>query len=360
MDRNARFFECLLPTTQCNLKCEYCYIIQENRRGMRQIGLDYSVEHILKALSVERVGGVCYFSLCGTGETFLQKELVPLIHGLLEEGHYVNITTNGTVTNRIEELLDFNCALLKHLHISFSLHYLELKRIGKLDAFFENVRKVRVSGASVLVQINLYDGYMPYFEEIRNRCLKEIGALPQVAATRREMDGDVFDNIQLHTDLTEQEYFEVGEQFDSPLFRFTMHNFNVTRKEFCYAGDWSFNLDLKTGNLKACYHSGISQNIFNDLSKPIRYQAVGNNCKSRYCINSSHFISMGVIPEYKCMTYAQLRNRQEVHWYTEEMRNFLNQKLYENHDQYSLAKKCYINLKMKIRDIARTLRGMVR
>ena len=31
MDKIKRFFECLIPVTICNLKCEYCYIIQEER-----------------------------------------------------------------------------------------------------------------------------------------------------------------------------------------------------------------------------------------------------------------------------------------------------------------------------------------
>ena len=85
------------------------------------------------------MGGKLYISLTGYGETFLQKELVPLVHGLLKLGHVINITTNGTVSNRIDELLDFDKNLLKHLHIAFSFHYLELKQRKLLDIFFNNV-----------------------------------------------------------------------------------------------------------------------------------------------------------------------------------------------------------------------------
>ena len=30
-----RFFECLIPVTVCNLKCDYCYVIQEHNRLMK-------------------------------------------------------------------------------------------------------------------------------------------------------------------------------------------------------------------------------------------------------------------------------------------------------------------------------------
>ena len=32
MDKINRFLECLVPVTACNLKCSYCYVIQEGRR----------------------------------------------------------------------------------------------------------------------------------------------------------------------------------------------------------------------------------------------------------------------------------------------------------------------------------------
>ena len=52
------------------------------------------------------------------------------------------------------------------------------------------------------------------------------------------------------TQMTQQEYVEIGKGFVSPLFDFTTHNFNVKRKEFCYAGSWAYTLNLKTGVLK--------------------------------------------------------------------------------------------------------------
>ena len=285
------------------------------------------------------MGGKLYISLTGYGETFLQKELVPLVHGLLKLGHVINITTNGTVSNRIDELLDFDKNLLKHLHIAFSFHYLELKQRKLLDIFFNNVQKVKNSGASFLVQMNLYDGYIPYLEEIKTICLERVGALPQLAATRLEGS-----TTSLHTALTFAEYKKIGDTFNSPLFDFTMRNFNVKRKEFCYAGKWSFNLKMKTGDLYACYGMGRVQNIFKNINEKIVFEPVGKHCKANFCFNSSHFLSLGVIPEFNAPTYAELRNRNEAGWYNEDAKQFLGRKFAETQPLLSPMQKLFINI----------------
>lgn len=359
MEHIERFFECLLPTTQCNIACEYCYIIQEKRRGMKQIPLDYSINHIKKALTKERLGGTCLFSICGTGETFLQKECVPLIIELLKEGHFVNVTTNGTITFKIEELMKVEKNLLQQLHFSFSFHYLELKKRNLIDTFFFNVDRVRHNGCSFVIQLNLYDGYENYLDEIKQICLKRVGAMPQVAATRLEPEGDVVSDILLHTNHSYEEYKKLGQSFNSSLFDFTMDNFNVKRKEFCYAGEWAFNLNLKDGNLKACYHSGKIQNIFENIEKPIAYEAVGKCCQSVYCINSSHFLSLGCIPALNTPSYAELRNRPEAMWYNEKMQKVLCEQFKNTHVEYSFIKKIICNIREASRLLKRKFKKWI-
>lgn len=56
MEKIKRFIECLVPVTVCNFKCEYCYIMQENRRNMKMPTFEYSPETIGKGLSKERLG----------------------------------------------------------------------------------------------------------------------------------------------------------------------------------------------------------------------------------------------------------------------------------------------------------------
>ena len=102
MEPIKKFFECLIPVTACNLKCSYCYVIQRNNRKNKLPEMKYSIQTIKKSLSKKRLGGACYFSICGAGETLIPKETLQIAEALLDNDHYVNITTNGLLTNRIE------------------------------------------------------------------------------------------------------------------------------------------------------------------------------------------------------------------------------------------------------------------
>ena len=346
MEKIKRFVECLIPITCCNLKCSYCYVIQRDNRKNRMAELKYSPEQIGLAMNKKRWGGTCYFSICGAGETTMQKDLDKIVYNILKNGHYVNITTNGTVKKRLEDIIEYNKKYISHLHFAFSFHYLELKRLNMLDLFFENVNMVKKSGASILVQINMCDEYMPYIEEIKTICIKNTGALPQVAATRKEHEG--LKKIELLTNKTDEEYISKGREFNSPLFEFTMKNFNVKRKEFCYAGDWTGNLNLSTGKLRRCYASYIYQDVFKNPKEKIKFLAIGNHCASPFCMNSSHFMSLGVIPSVKTPTYAELRNREDANWYNDNAKKFLSTKLYESNDEYSKIKRIYANFVGKL------------
>lgn len=342
MEKIKRFIECLIPVTLCNLKCSYCYVIQRDNRKNQMAELKYSPEWIGEAMNKKRWGGTCYFSICGAGETTIQKDIEKIIYNILKNGHYVNITTNGTQKNQLKKIIEENKEYLGHLHFSFSFHYLELKRLNMLDLFFENVDFVRKNGASILLQINLCDEYLPYLEEIKKICKEKSGALPQVAATRKESEG--IKKVELMTELTEKEYVEYGKTFDSPLFEFTMKNFNKKRKEFCYAGDWAGTLNLATGIFKRCYASCIYQDVFKNPKEKIMFLAIGNCCNSLFCMNSSHFMSLGIIPSIKTPSYADLRNRREAGWYSDEMNQYLSSKLFESNKEYNIFKKSLSNI----------------
>lgn len=344
MEKIKRFFECLLPVTVCNLECEYCYVIQSERRHMKLAELKYTPEHIARALRRERVGGTCLISICGAGETLAQQEAVDIAAALLKEGHYVNITTNGTLAGRFDALVEACGKDIEKLHISFSMHYLELKKRGWIDLFFGNIQKMRRAGASILLQINLCDSYVPYIDEIKQISMEKIGAYPQAALTRIETARP----FKVYTNGSAEEYLENGRRFQSPLFEFTAKNFNVKRKEFCYAGEWSGVLDLGTGVLKKCYAESPGVNIFDDVDAPIIFSPVGRACKSEYCVNSSHFMSLGVIPSIETPSYGQLRNRPEAGWQTHRMKDFLSTRLYESNRQYSTKEMSGIAMRRKI------------
>lgn len=313
----VKFIECLIPITLCNLKCHYCYVMQRHNRNMKHAEFNYSVPHMLSCLTRERFGGSVYFSICGAGETTLCPELPELVKGLLSMGHIVNITTNGTGTKQLSQLLDIlTPEEAEALHVSFSFHYLELKRLKLFDTFFSNVRKVREAGCSYFVQFNLNDEYIPYLDEIKELVLTNTGALPQVAATRKE--NDLKSDIELFSTLDDEQYYNYGKSFDSPLFEYTMKNFNVHRKEYCYAGQVSCVLNLATGNLQACYASIQQMNIFANPDSAIKFSPIGHHCPSRFCMNSSHFMSLGVLSKEDGITYTSLRNRRTAdggNWY---------------------------------------------
>jgi hypothetical protein len=300
--------------------------------------LKYSPELIGEALSINRLGGICFFSICGSGETMLLKELPVVVYNILKQGHYINITTNGTITSGFEQFKSFPKEYLQRIHFSFSLHYLELLRTDNVRAFFSNIKLIKSLGCSYFTQINLYDGYFPYLNEIKEKCLQEINEIPQLKNTRK------YDNtISLYTDSTFDNYINAAHPFISPLFDFSMETYMVKRNEFCYAGDWTLILDLTNGQLKKCYLSKKIVDIFDKPKEPIKFEALGNNCSSQYCLNAIHFLSLGCIPKLETPSYAKLRNRGG---YTDLIFNFLNNKLKDSNKEYNSLKKCWVNLKV--------------
>jgi len=343
MEKIKRFVECLVPISQCNLKCSYCYVIQENRRNTKANLFHCSPEEIGHAFRKERWGGTMLVNLCGFGETLIPPEMPQIIYHILKQGHFVNVTNNGTMSKRFEEIVQFPREMLKRLCFAFSFHYIELKRTNNLQVFIDNVKKVKEAGCSILIQLNLSDEYIECLDEIKKVCMDNFGALPQLALTRREGN-----QMSIFTVYTDEEYMNYGKSFNSPLFDFTCKNFKVKRKEFCYAGDWSFKLDLATGDLKSCYFAQPFYNIYKNMDEKIKSLTVGANCKNPYCINSSHFMSLGIIPNIPSPTYVELRNRENAGWYTEEMQQFLNTKLYESNDEYGIFKKNMVNIRFKM------------
>lgn len=344
MKRIKRFIDCYVPVTTCNLRCKYCYITQNNRWGDSIPKLDYSVEHIVKALSKDRLGGICHLNMCGGGETLLPKEMVPILKGLLEEGHYIMVVTNGTISKRFDEIIEFPKDLLNRLGFKFSFHYEELIRLNKLDEYFDNIRKIKQAGCSFSVEITPYDDLIDKIDDIKSTCLKNVGELCHVTVGRKDNDVDK----PILTDYPIEEYYKIWDQFSSDLFEFKMSTFNKKRNEFCYAGDWSFYLNLYTGDMSQCYCGKFTQNIYKNLHKKIKYLAIGNNCTLPHCYNSHAFLTLGVIPELDTPYYSKMRNRilqNEEEWLNKDMKEVLSNKLYKNNKQYNFIKKLAVNYK---------------
>lgn len=189
MNEIKKFIECLVPITACNMNCYYCYVAQRGENKSKIEDFPYPSDLIGRALSMERLGGKAYISICAAGETLLLKELPEILLSLLRQGHFVNITTNGTITKGFDNIIRLiPQELLGHIHFAFSFHYLELLRLNKMDVFFNNINKIKKNGCSFVVQLNLCDEYEPFINDIKTLVKDNTGAYPQVAATRNEID----------------------------------------------------------------------------------------------------------------------------------------------------------------------------
>ena len=271
--------------------------------------------------------------MCGGGETLLPPYIIELLKELLEEGHYIWVITNGSLNKRFEEISKFPKNLLYRLAFKFSFHYLELKRLNKLEDYVKNIKLMQDSGASFSIEITPYDELIEYIDEIKEFSLKNFGALPHITVARE----DNTDNKKILTKLSKQEYNKVWSQFNSKMFSFKLSTFLVKRKEYCYAGKWSYILDIGKGVLRQCYSNNLQQNIFENM-KLIKIKSVGRKCLEPHCYNSHAFLTWGDIPRLKAPYYYEMRNRiqsDEKEWLNPYMKEFCSHKLKENNNKFN-------------------------
>ena len=321
-----KFIDLFLPVTTCNLRCKYCYIAQLNLFEAALPKFNYTPEQIVKAFSVERLGGVCVFNICGGGETMLPSEIVPITRGLLEQGHYVMIVTNGTISKRFDEFIQLPKELLKRLLFKFSFQFLELKRLDLMDKFFENIKKVKNAGCSFSLEIGASDDFVPYIEEIKQISIDNVGALPHVTILR----DDRIKNRPILTKYSLEEYKKIWDQFDSEMFTLRMKYWGEKRNEFCYAGLYSACVNLENGETRACHTAPVFTNVFENLDTPIKFSPIAFDCPCDHCWVSHAWLTMGDIPELDAPTFYHMRDRvakDGSHWLSEDYINFLDIKL---------------------------------
>lgn len=330
-----RFIDAYIPVTTCNLRCPYCYITQSSRWSDELPNFKYSQSHVRKALSKNRLGGVCLINMCAGGETLLHPYIVDLIKELLEEGHYIWVITNGTLTKRFDEIISLPKDLLLRLGFKFSFHYLELKRLNKTNEFINNIIKVKDKGCSFSLEITPHDELIEYIDEIKDLCYKKFGALCHITVAREDNHNDK----NILTKLLMKEYERIWSVFDSKMFSFKLSTFNVKRKEYCHGGCWTMALNIGSGVLKQCYSSFYEQNIFEDIDRPIEFREIGKKCLEPHCYNSHAFLTLGAIAKLKTPYYFEMRNRvckDGSEWLNPYMKEFLSHKLCEENKKFKL------------------------
>ena len=333
-----RFIDIHVPISSCNLKCHYCYVAHEGNRNKEKAIFNYDADTIKKCLSVKRMGGVCHFNICGAGETLIPKQMLSITKGILENGHYVMIVTNGTLTERFDEFCNFPEELRIRLGFKFSLHYLELKRKGMLEQFAANINNVRRAGMSISIEMTPNDECVAYIFEIKEFCLNNFGALCHLTIPRNMM----LKEIELLSKYSIDEFYDIWKEFDSSLLDFKYSLWGKKRKEYCHAGIWSGLLNIGTGDLSACYVGHIHQNIFENPLKPINFIGIGKGCTLPHCYNGHSFLALGDIPEINSIRYDNERDRIKSsveHWLNNDMREFLSHRLENYNEELSYKEK---------------------
>ena len=348
MDQIKRFLDCYIPTETCNLRCHYCYIAQQRKFENVLASFSQSKETIRKAFSKERLGGPCLLNFCAGGETLLSGELLPIVRELVEEGHYAMIVTNGTITKRFEEIAAWPEELRERLFIKFSFHYLEMKRLGWMDRFFDNVILMKQCGVSFTVEITPSDELIPYIDEVKETCMHYLGALCHITVARDDRTA----GIEVLSQHDFDTYKKIWGQFESELFSFKTKIFYQQRKEFCYAGQWSAYINLQTGDMRQCYCGKVLDNLYKDVNKPLHFEPVGYGCTMAHCYNGHAFLTLGDIPELEAPTYAQTRNRvcaDGTEWLSPTMKAFMSTKLWESNGEFTEQKKNALKRKLEVR-----------
>ena len=322
-----------IPTSICNFRCHYCYLSQRKKSFQgKQADLKYSPEYVAKALSPERMGGICFINACAEGETLLTKDIDKYFKALVEEGHYLEIVSNMTATPMIEKILSWNRELLSRVEFKCSFHFLELKQRNMLELFARNVNRVWEAGASANVEMVPSDELIPYINEIKQFSLKNFGALPQLTIARDDRTKGI---VKL-TELSDEEYQKTWESFNSNFWEFKKTIFGVKQTGFCYAGLWMISVSLASGNATACYYKPIG-NIFENLETPLPDKPIGK-CPIAHCFNGHAFMTFGLIPNCTNVRYGDIRNRIKsdgTEWLQPELKEFFNSRLTDNNEAWS-------------------------
>ncbi|MCI8312148.1 MAG: hypothetical protein HFI12_08070 [Lachnospiraceae bacterium] len=333
--RIHKFIELLVHgTTECNFHCEYCYVWRKKEFTQGRETSEYTPKEIRHALSMKKLGGPCHINACALGETLLSKNIVDLTYELLEEGHYLSIITNGTITPRINAILQFPDSLLERMFFKLSFHYAELKRANLLDIFWENVKKIRNSPCSYSIEITPCDSLIEEIDTVKEEFLQKAdGVMPHITFTRDTNK----EGLDLLSELSLEEYKNIWSTFHSDLFELKCVLYKKKIHEFCYAGNWSYRINVVNGNLQSCYQKELKGTIFDDEQKVLPLLTVGHTCSLDYCFNNHAFLTWGDAPEISCSNYLKVRDRvsaDSTHWVKEHYAAAMSQKLYDNNFDY--------------------------
>lgn len=251
MEKIVKMIDGMVHTSGCTLRCEYCYLAQNNCKNEVDIrrSIYYPLETIRKACSKKRLGGTCCFQIIGDGETLLPEDVIDLVCLLLEEGHYVKVITNGTLTERVRKLIE---RVRKenwedHLLMSLSLHFLELEKRNLLDKFAESVKCVKENGVSCRIAMTCSDEFVEAEQRIHHYCKEKLGC-EHIDSNRARKDDGAGNAVGVLSKYDKETYCKKVEKSFPSLNLISERDWEeLDNHQFCYAGSWYFKLDFTTG-----------------------------------------------------------------------------------------------------------------
>lgn len=288
MEKIVKMINGTIHTLGCTLQCEYCYLAQ---RGYKNDGdvfaLKYPLDKVLKACSKERLGGTCFIQIIGDGETLLPKDAGPLILGLLKEGHYVQVITNGTLTERIHDLIEGaeQEGVADHLLMSFSLHFMELEKGNWLKIYADNINYVREKGVSFRISMVCSDADIEAEKRIHEYCENDLDGVALSIGSAKKYN-EITGNIEgLWSKYEKEEYYKkVIDIFPSYNLEYIQDLDEIDNHKFCYAGSWYFQVDFTTGTYSQCLqNAGPIHNFFENIEDELMLEPVGTRCKASWC-----------------------------------------------------------------------------
>lgn len=328
-----KMFLFAIPLSVCNLRCHYCYLTKRKSSFEGFIPeMRYSPEEVAYAMRPERVGGGCYFNLCADGETLILPDIERYIELLAKEGHYIEVVSNMVLTKRLDKVVALGQDVLSHVEFKCSFHWQQLKERGMLDTFADNVNRAYEAGASINVEVTPPDELIPEIDELKEFSLEHFGALPQLSIARDDSTGD----IERLTDLSLEDYNRTWSSFGSEFWDFKTSIFGKKQTGFCYAGAWSYYVNMATGDATQCYCGSKVGNLFAAPDEPLPEKPIGR-CPVAHCYNGHMLLTLGLIPGATNVRYGDIRDRERgdgTHWLQPELHKFFNEKVSESNDEF--------------------------
>lgn len=303
MDKVSKAITVYVPGYGCNLQCDYCY--QRNAFPVDKpapMKLKYPLETMIKAFSPERIGGLAEFTVIGSAETLLAKEIVPFVHGLLHYGHVVTIVTNATLSQRINELLDCPELDLRNLIVKASFHFEELMKRFLLSTYFDNIKAVLKKGASAYPFVVISPAYLNYLKEISELMQFNLGIKAHCSPCNKiKNEHDLIYSSDFDPVPTEKLMTELDKYFDTRIYRECVRYKDINvQTTFCYAGSWSLGVDLSTGSVLKCHNYPIyGKSFFENIDQPYEWdEPVAMSCGIESCCLQYNFFSEGLLPDF--------------------------------------------------------------